>query len=106
LDLPDGLIRILDVFHISQLKKYNPDAEHVLNEEPLQLQPDLSYMEKLVKIIERSMKELRNDKIPKVKVLWEHHGTQDATWETQDWVKKKHTELLLWMSLNFGMKFL
>jgi hypothetical protein len=37
LDLQDGLTGIHDVFYISKLKKYNPDAEHVLNEEPLQL---------------------------------------------------------------------
>jgi hypothetical protein len=84
LDLPDGLTGIHDVFHISQLKKYNPDLEHVLNEEPLQLQPNLSHIEKPVKVIERSMKELRNKRIPMVKVLWEHHGTQDTTWETED----------------------
>jgi hypothetical protein len=35
LDIPDGLTGIHDVFHFSQLKKYNPDPEHVLNEEPL-----------------------------------------------------------------------
>jgi hypothetical protein len=35
LDLLDGLKGIHDVFHVLQLKKYNPDPDHVLNEEPL-----------------------------------------------------------------------
>jgi hypothetical protein len=35
LDLLDGLTGIHDVFHISQLKKYRPDADHGLNEESL-----------------------------------------------------------------------
>jgi hypothetical protein len=69
LDLPNGLIGIHDICYVSQLKKYNPDFEYVLNEEPLQLQPDLSYVEKSIKIIKRSMKELRNKKILMVKVL-------------------------------------
>jgi hypothetical protein len=76
------------------LKKYSPDAEHVLRKEPLQLQPDLSYVEKLVKVIERSVKELRNKKILMVKTLWEHYGIQDATWEIEEWIKKKYPELL------------
>jgi hypothetical protein len=71
----DGLTGIHDVYHIAQLKKYNPDVEHVLNKELLQLELNLSYAEELVKVLERSMKELRNKKILIVKVLWEHHGT-------------------------------
>jgi hypothetical protein len=94
LDLLDGLTGIHNVFHVSQLKKYCLDADHVMNEEPLLLWPDLNYVEKLVRVIERSVKELRNKKIPMVKVLWEHHGIQDATWETEEWVKKKYPELL------------
>jgi hypothetical protein len=50
LDLPEGLIGIHDVFHVSQLKKNNPDPEHVLNEEPLQLLSNLNYIEKPKKI--------------------------------------------------------
>jgi hypothetical protein len=57
------------------------------------LQLDLSYVEIPVRIIEKNAKELRNKKIP-MKVLWGHHGTQDATWETKEWVKEKYPELL------------
>jgi hypothetical protein len=94
LDLLEGLTGIHNVFHVSQLKIYNLDSHHVLNEEPLQLQLDLSYVEKPVKIIERSMKEFRHKRIPMVKVLWKHHGVQDVTWKTEEWVRKKHSELL------------
>jgi hypothetical protein len=79
LELLDGLTGIHDIFHLSKLKKYNPDPEHVLNEEPLQLMPNLSYVEKPKEILEKSVKELRNKSMPMVKVLWEHHGVQDAT---------------------------
>jgi hypothetical protein len=94
LDLPDGLTGIHDVLHVSQLKKYHPNTEHVLNEEPLELRPNLSYVEKPVRILEKSIKELRKKRIPMVKVLWEHHGTQDATWETEEWIKKRYPNLL------------
>jgi hypothetical protein len=91
--MPDGLIGIHNVFHVSQLKKYNPNPNHVFNEEPLQLLPNLSYTEKPKEILEMSVKELRNKSIPTVKVLWEHHGVQDITWETEDWMQKKYPEL-------------
>jgi hypothetical protein len=56
---------------VSQLKKNRPESDHVSNEELLLLQPDLSYVEKPVQILERSVKELRNKRIPMGKVLWE-----------------------------------
>jgi hypothetical protein len=89
LELSDGLTGIHDVFHVSQLKKY----KRWLNEEPLQLLQNLSYIEKSKEILEKSVKELRNKRIPMVKVLWEHHGVQDATWETEDWMRKKCPKL-------------
>jgi hypothetical protein len=69
LNLPNRLTGIHDVFHISQLKKYNLDLGHVLNDECLQLHLNLSYVEKPRKILEQNFKELRSKKIPMVKIL-------------------------------------
>jgi hypothetical protein len=32
LDLPDGLVSIHELFHVPQLKKYNPDPKHIIND--------------------------------------------------------------------------
>jgi hypothetical protein len=53
LDLPDGWTGIHNVFHVFQLKRYRPDDDHALNDEPLRLQPDLSYIEQPIRNIER-----------------------------------------------------
>jgi hypothetical protein len=59
----------------------------------LQLYPNLSYVEVPKKILEKSIKELRNKNIPMVKILWKHHGIQDASWEIEEWKRKKYLEL-------------
>jgi hypothetical protein len=48
LNILDGLTGIHGMFHVSQLKKYHPNPKYVLNDKPLHLHPDLSYMEKPV----------------------------------------------------------
>jgi hypothetical protein len=35
-----------------------------------------------------------------VKVLWEYHGVQYATWETEEWMRKKYPELFWGMTMN------
>ncbi|KAL0553594.1 hypothetical protein IC582_007494 [Cucumis melo] len=48
LELPIELARIHDVFHVSMLRKYIPDPSHVLQEQPVELKEDLSYVEEPV----------------------------------------------------------
>ena len=48
--------RIHDVFHVSQLKKYNPDSKRVMSYQPLQLQEDLTYVKECVQIMDRKIK--------------------------------------------------
>ena len=46
--LPPELSRIHNVFHVSMLRKYIADPSHVLQEQPISLQKDLSYEEEPV----------------------------------------------------------
>ncbi|TYK22548.1 retrotransposon protein, putative, Ty3-gypsy subclass [Cucumis melo var. makuwa] len=90
LELPIELARIHDVFHVSMFRKYIPDPSHVLQEQPVELKEDLSYVEELVQILNRKEQVLRNKTISLIKVLWRHHGVKEATWEPEDQTKKRY----------------
>ncbi|KAL0544358.1 hypothetical protein IC582_019472 [Cucumis melo] len=90
LELPIELARIHDVFHVSMLRKYIPDPSHVLQEQPIELKEDLSYVEEPVQILDRKEQVLRNKTIPLIKVLWRHHGAEEATWELEYQMKKRY----------------
>ncbi|KAL6199796.1 hypothetical protein ACLB2K_029578 [Fragaria x ananassa] len=51
--LPPELSRIHNVFHVSMLRKYIADHSHVLEEQPVSLQRNLSYEEEPVQILDR-----------------------------------------------------
>lgn len=52
LQLPPELSGVHDIYHVSTLKKYVEDPTHVLYHEPLDIQPDTSYIEKPIAIID------------------------------------------------------
>ena len=69
LALPPDLEKIHNVFHVSMLRRYRLDPSHVVSSETIELRPDLTYEEEPEEILAREVKELRNKKIPLVKVL-------------------------------------
>ncbi|KAK6148146.1 hypothetical protein DH2020_019058 [Rehmannia glutinosa] len=84
LDLPPKLARMHNVFHVSRLKKYHPDLEHIIKDNIPQVMENLTYEEKPLRIIDRQVRELRNKSIPLVKVVWRNHDKiEEATWETE-----------------------
>ena len=93
LALPPSLSAVHNVFHVSMLRKYISDPSHVLNYEPLQLNQDLTYEEKPMRILDTKEKELRNKRIPLVKVLWKNHSTEEATWEMEEEMRSKYPDL-------------
>ena len=54
---------IHNVFHVSMLKKYNPDSKHAIEYEPIEIQPDLSYVEQPIEIQDRREKVLHNKSV-------------------------------------------
>ena len=84
LALPSELEKIHNVFHVSMLRRYRSDPSHVVSSETIELRPDLTYEEDPIEILPREVKELRNKKIPLVKVLWRNHKIEEANWESEE----------------------
>ena len=83
LALPPDLSKIHNVFHVSMLRRYRSDPTHVIQAEKIEIQSDLSYEEEPVEILAHEVKELRNKRVPLVKVLSRNHSTEEATWESE-----------------------
>ncbi|XP_073042028.1 uncharacterized protein [Primulina eburnea] len=93
LALPPALSGVHDVFHVSMLRKYHPDPSHVLPPDEVELDQNLSYIERPIQILDRKDKQLRNKLIPLVKVQWNRHGVEEETWELEDKMRQKYPEL-------------
>ena len=100
LALPPELAKLHDVFHVSMLRKYRSDESHILPVQEIQVQEDLSYDEEPKAILDREVKKLRNKQVPLVKVLWQHHGREETTWEPEVTMRAQYPQLF-----DSGMNF-
>ncbi|XP_073132159.1 uncharacterized protein [Henckelia pumila] len=93
LALPSYLSSIHDVFHVSLLRQYVVDESHILHPTEVQLDPDFSYVEIPLMILDRKDKVLCNKCIPLVMVQWQRRGTEEATWELESRMRAENPEL-------------
>ncbi|XP_066165906.1 uncharacterized protein [Oryza sativa Japonica Group] len=93
LELPSNMVGIHDVFHVSQLKKCLRVPEEQASSEHIDIQEDLTYVEKPICILETSERRTRNKVIKFCKVQWSHHSEEEATWEREDELKAAHPHL-------------
>ncbi|XP_038882212.1 uncharacterized protein LOC120073434 [Benincasa hispida] len=66
---------------------------HVVDFEPLQLNENLSYEWKPVRILAREVKMLYSKEITLVKVLWQNNQFRRAIWEGEDEMRTQYSEL-------------
>ena len=81
------LAKLHDIFHVSMLRRYRSDELHVLLVQEVQVHQYYSYDEEPKAILAREVKQLWNKKVPLVKVLWQHHSMEEATWEPKATMK-------------------
>ncbi|KAG8501103.1 hypothetical protein CXB51_003181 [Gossypium anomalum] len=93
LALPPELEKIHDVFHVSMLRQYRSDPSHVVSPTEIELQLDMTYEEEPIKILGREVKQLRNKNVALVKVLWQRHGIEEATWESEETIRNQYPHL-------------
>ena len=84
LELPPSLSDVYEVFHISMLWKYTPDPTHVVDWGEITVNTDGTFKEGPVRIMNSRDQVLRRKTVWLVKVLWQHRGVEEATWEHDD----------------------
>jgi hypothetical protein len=93
LSLQENLSTVHDVFHVSQLKKCLRVPEEQLPAEDVEVQEDLTYIEKPTQILETTDQVTWRSTIRMCKVKWGHHSEEEATWEREDDLKAKYPQL-------------
>lgn len=75
LALSPNLDGVHNIYHVSMLKKYVRDKNHIIpNYTELDIHPNTTYVEKSLKILDRQDKILMTKTVPLVKVLWSNQG--------------------------------
>jgi hypothetical protein len=64
----------------------------VISYEPFDIQPNLTYEELPMKVLDCKEQQLRIKTIPLVKILWQNHGVEEASWELEQqmWDRYPH----------------
>ena len=93
LDLPKELSDVHDVFHVSQLRKSVSNPEKQVSHENIDVQPNLTYKERPIKILEESERRTRQKTTKFFKVQWSNHTEDEATWEREDFLQAEYPHL-------------
>nr|GEV00379.1 reverse transcriptase domain-containing protein [Tanacetum cinerariifolium] len=93
LELLDKLCGIHNTFHVLNLKRCLADENLIIPLEEIQLDDKLHFIEEPVDIMDREVKQLKQSRIPIVKVRWNSRRGPEYTWEREEIFKNKYPHL-------------
>nr|GEZ84425.1 putative reverse transcriptase domain-containing protein [Tanacetum cinerariifolium] len=93
LDLLEELSRVHNTFHVSNLKRCHADETLVVPLDGLHFDNKLHFVEEPVEIVDCEVKQLKQSRIPLVKVRWNSKQGPEFTWEREDQFRKKYPHL-------------
>ncbi|GJX84871.1 hypothetical protein Tco_0335645 [Tanacetum coccineum] len=93
LELPRELQGIYNTFHVFNLKKCLADENLMIPLEEIQLDDKLHFIEQPVEIMDREVKQLKQSRIPIIKVRWNSRRGPEFTWERENFFKNKYPHL-------------
>nr|GEZ95834.1 putative reverse transcriptase domain-containing protein [Tanacetum cinerariifolium] len=93
LELPEELSNVQSTFRISNLKKCLSDESLVILMTELRLDDKLNFVAEPVEIMDREVKQLKQSRIPLVKVRWSSKRGPEFTWKRKDQIHAKYPHL-------------
>ncbi|GKC86557.1 putative reverse transcriptase domain-containing protein, partial [Tanacetum coccineum] len=87
LELPEELSNVYSTLDISNIKKCLSDESLVIPIKELRLDDKLNFVEELVEIMDREVKQLKQSRIPIIKVRWNSKRGPKFTWEREDQIR-------------------
>ena len=84
LALPPSMSGVHKVFHVSMLRKYTLDPSHVVDWGQIEVDIDGAFEEGPICILDSRDQVLRHKTVRLVRVLWQHYGVEESTWERDD----------------------
>ncbi|GKB96824.1 putative reverse transcriptase domain-containing protein [Tanacetum coccineum] len=88
LELPRELQGIHNTFHVSNLKKCLSDEDLIIPLDEVRIDEKLHFIEEPIEIMDREVKQLKQSRIPIVKVRWNSSRGPEYTWEREDQILK------------------
>ena len=88
--LPPSLSSVHAVFHVSMFKRYNLAPTHVVDWGKLIVYANGIFKEGPMRIKDSQDQVLRSKTVRLVKVLWQHRGIEEATWEHEDTMRANY----------------
>jgi hypothetical protein len=95
------------VFHVTQLKKGMPVPEsEVVTEANAWIEPDFLLIEHPLRVLDRKERKTSRQTIRMYKIQWKHHTEEEATWETEEYLKTKYLGFLQSRNREFLLSIL
>jgi hypothetical protein len=95
LELPPSVAGVYGIFHVSQLKKCLKAPVDVVLPKVAPLDTDLTYLERLIMILDQKSRATRRKTIKFYKIHWSNHTEDKATWESEDFLRSRHPDFEL-----------
>jgi hypothetical protein len=86
-------MNVHNVFHVSLLKKYVHDPNHVIDWNLIWVELEGDFQVQLVCILERNFKFLQNRVTELVQVQWTYCNHEDDTWKYEDSMWEEYSQL-------------